>query len=414
MSATDQLRHDTGDGRQVAVDGDLTTGQDSIWVTDEVVRVAWLAIAVVTFIASMALIYQPSLATTTDALSTVLPWPMFAATLFVFVRAFSEGDSPVHRMLGPARLVAVGTWSALVLIEDDWSIYSLALFSVCFSATIRLGMVLAAVATAAWAASYLLQGVTPWVIVLPLGVFALSSLLTGALHSSIELNDRQAELIRELTETRMELATVERSRGMLEERARFAAEIHDTLAQGFTSIVLLSRAGQRGGDGEAKLAAIESTALENLDAARRLIDAVEPAELDSGSLPDALSRQVDQTVPTDMAAEFRVVGHPRQLTGAVEVTLLRAAQEALLNVRTHSRADRVDVTLSYLDGVVALDVRDDGVGFETGTVSDRGELTGGQGLQMLSRRAEALAGELTIEANEGGGSVVSVLLPVGA
>ncbi|MGI9595376.1 MAG: sensor histidine kinase, partial [Acidimicrobiales bacterium] len=218
-------------------------------------------------------------------------------------------------------------------------------------------------------------------------------------------------LISELTRTRQQLADSERSKGVLEERARFAGEIHDTLAQGFTSIVLVSRAALRAGDTERALLSIEGTALENLDAARRLVDAIRPPELAIASLPDALDRQVSASLPTDVRSQFQVVGQPRSLNGTVEVTLLRATQEALLNIRNHADARHVHVTLSYLDDVVALDVRDDGVGFVDGEVEDRGRLTGGQGLRALEERARSLAGELTIEAVETGGSVLSVLLP---
>lgn len=141
------------------------------------------------------------------------------------------------------------------------------------------------------------------------------------------------------------------------------------------------------------------------------MDGSRPAELDTASPPDALNRQLSTSLPADIESVFEVVGQPRSLSGTVEVTLLRATQEALLNIRSHAQADHVHVTLSYLDDLVALDVRDDGIGFEPDEVHDRGELTGGQGLRALGERARSLSGNLTIEATESGGSVVSVLLP---
>ena len=92
--------------------------------------------------------------------------------------------------------------------------------------------------------------------------------------------------------------------------------------------------------------------------------------------------------------------------------MLRAAKELLLNVTTHSGAREVQVTLSFLGEVVALDVRDDGIGINSGQVSDRGALTGGQGLELLRRRARLLGGDLTLEDDENGGAVVSLHLPV--
>jgi signal transduction histidine kinase len=228
------------------------------------------------------------------------------------------------------------------------------------------------------------------------------------------LNDEQAALIDQLQATRAELAESERSKGVLEERARMAGEIHDTLAQGFTSIVLLSRAARRSGATAEQLAAIETTAQENLDASRRLIDAMRPPELEAVSLRDAVGRHVSSAAGNGFVTDFDVVGTPRPLPGAVEVTILRATQELTANVVAHANAERMDVNLSYLDDVVVLDVRDDGVGFARGNVSDRGSLTGGQGLDALCRRAESLGGQLSVAAGADGGSALSLVLPAGA
>lgn len=193
-----------------------------------------------------------------------------------------------------------------------------------------------------------------------------------------------------------------------------AGEIHDKLAQGFTSLVLLARAGRRSTDLDGALAAIEATAEEHLEQARRIVAATDLDEFEGTSLREAIDRHVATAVPEGVTTEFRVVGTPRRLTGDIEVTLLRATQEALRNVVAHAGASNVEVTLSYLGDSVALDVRDDGVGFVAGQVTDRGTLTGGQGLETLSRRARALSGELTVESGENRGSVVSLLLPIGA
>ncbi len=199
---------------------------------------------------------------------------------------------------------------------------------------------------------------------------------------------------------------------MLAERARFAGEIQDTLAQGFTSIVVLSRAAGRTGDLTDALTEIESVAQDHLAAARRLVAAVGPADLDSLSLADAMRRQLDQTIdPASTKAHFEVNGDAARLPAEVEVTLFRGLQEALLNVRKHAEATTVYVTLSYLGDVVALDVRDDGRGFTVGSVADHGGLTGGQGLRALRHRTEALGGELTIESTVPAGSAVSLQFP---
>jgi signal transduction histidine kinase len=192
-----------------------------------------------------------------------------------------------------------------------------------------------------------------------------------------------------------------------------AGEIHDTLAQGFTSIVLLARAGKRSTvDTEDTLESIEVTAQENLNTARRLVESSPPGELEEVSLPDALRRHLLVSRPEQVAGGLEVIGKPRSLPGSVETVLLRAAQEGIRNACTHARPNRVEVTLSYLDHVVELGVRDDGIGLKEGGVRDRGTLTGGQGLATLGRRVESLSGNLKIEPGDEGGSVLTVQLPV--
>ena len=194
-----------------------------------------------------------------------------------------------------------------------------------------------------------------------------------------------------------------------------AGEIHDTLAQGFTSIVLVARAGRRAtANTEDALASIEATAQENLHTARRLVESSRPDELHEVSLPDALRRHLHVSLPDHVGGELEIVGTPHSLPGSVETVLLRAAQEGIRNACTHAQPSRVDVTLSYLEDVVTLGVRDNGIGLDEGEVRDRGTLTGGQGLATLTRRVESLSGRLTIEPGDDHGSVLTVQLPVGS
>jgi signal transduction histidine kinase len=192
-----------------------------------------------------------------------------------------------------------------------------------------------------------------------------------------------------------------------------AGEIHDTLAQGFTSIVLLARAGTRSTvDTGDILGSIETTAQESLDTARRLVESSRPDELDQVSLPDALRRHLQLSLPDHVSGELEIVGTPHSLPGSVETVLLRAAQEGIRNACMHAQPNRVDVTLSYLEDVVTLGVRDDGIGLEAGDVHDRGTLTGGQGLATLTRRVESLSGRVKIESGDARGSVLTVQLPM--
>ena len=231
-------------------------------------------------------------------------------------------------------------------------------------------------------------------------------------------SEEQQRLIAKLEETRTELAAAEREAGMLAERHRLARDIHDTLAQGFTSIVMLMEAA------EAELAAdpgksriyidqARSTARESLTEARGLRWALRSERLIGDSLVEALRSVVNQlSEETSTRAELVVTGEPRQLPPATEECLLRVTQEALANIRKHADASRVTVTVSFLDDDVALDVRDDGVGFEPAILVSTGDgLTGGMGLGLMLERVEQIGGTRAIESNTGEGTSVVVQLP---
>ena len=110
-----------------------------------------------------------------------------------------------------------------------------------------------------------------------------------------------------------------------------------------------------------------------------------------------------------VAAEVRTTGDAHALHPEVEVTLLRVAQEALANVAKHAGASRAWVTLSYMEDVVTLDVRDDGAGFLPAEPAEG--RVGGFGLIAMRQRVNRLAGQLEIESAPGAGTVVSASLP---
>ena len=207
------------------------------------------------------------------------------------------------------------------------------------------------------------------------------------------------------------LAAAERRAGILEERQRLAREIHDTLAQGFAAIVMhLEQADVAAGSAGTARPHVDfarSIARENLEEARRMLTALRPELLDKeGGLGAAIQRVSGEwSTRAEIPCTAHVTGDPLMLHPEVEVMLLRATQELLANVRKHSRAKHVTVTLSYISDVVALDVRDDGAGF----VPDAG--TAGFGLRGLRERAEQLAGTVEVESTPGEGTTVSVTIP---
>ncbi|WP_344154053.1 sensor histidine kinase [Kribbella yunnanensis] len=259
-----------------------------------------------------------------------------------------------------------------------------------------------------WAAFW---QILPWML-----VSLVVSLLFGIwIERVIAESQQRAVLIDELHAARDELAEAHHSAGVMAERERMAREIHDTLAQGMTSIVMLSQTGAaelaRGGDGvAARLAQIEATARENLAEARALVAAFTPVVLSEATLTEVLRRQgerfaaetgVDVQVLLDLD-ESEVVALPQ----SQQVVLLRAAQEALANIRKHARATSVLITLGLSEGRVSISIRDDGSGFSVA------EPSMGFGLAAMRGRVEESGGTVQVESSPGHGTTVQVLIPV--
>ncbi|MET8147730.1 sensor histidine kinase [Actinoplanes sp. NPDC049668] len=219
-----------------------------------------------------------------------------------------------------------------------------------------------------------------------------------------EQSAERAVLIAELESSRAEVARLSHEAGVAAERARLAGEIHDTLAQGFTSIVTLLQAADPGLADE-RLALAVRTARENLAESRSLVAALSPSALAAGSLPDAVRRQAARfTEETGTAATCRITGAARPLPTAVEVVLLRAAQEALANARRHADAENVTVLLAFGADRVRLVVRDDGRGFEPAAAH-------GFGVAGMRARAEQVDGTVAVHSDPGAGTVVEVEVP---
>jgi signal transduction histidine kinase len=215
-----------------------------------------------------------------------------------------------------------------------------------------------------------------------------------------------------------------RQAGALRERQRLSREIHDTLAQGFTSILMsltaaeMARPQAESDPMRRHLESSRRTARECLAEARRLVWALRPGALDRHSLPTALdSLARGWSAEANVEARVVVTGSQRRLLPEVEAVLLRAAQEALSNVRKHACASRVLLTLSFMDESVALDIRDDGAGFDPARLVQVGEDRsdgGGFGLVAMRERVEELGGTLSVESTPGKGTTLAAELPITA
>lgn len=252
----------------------------------------------------------------------------------------------------------------------------------------------------------------PLAVVLQIGIsLAISMLLGLYIDRIIKESAGRAATIEELERTRAELAAVSHDAGVLAERERLAREIHDTLAQGFTSVLMLVELAESEVDTDLaaarrRLAVAGEAVRQNLAEARSLVAALTPVDLQAAPLPEALGRLVDRyRGEAGQPATLEVDGTPRVLPAATEVVLLRAAQESLANVRKHAGACAVTVSLRYAAGA-ELEVADDGTGFvQDGTPSP------GYGLAGMRRRVEEAGGVLQVTSRPGAGTTVRVVLP---
>lgn len=315
------------------------------------------------WVLALAVVWMAS--TFVSAAFVWIAFPLFFLVLFA-----------LGRVAGPLVLGAVALWAVLapLLAREQWSL--------------GIGEVLG-----------------------PL-VGAVFSLIAHAVYRRLLIEtDRNRQLVAQLRAAQSELADSERRKGIAEERQRLAQDIHDTLAQGLNSIVLLGR-GARGAHPEAteSFSRIEDTARENLADARRLVrdlaDRVPRTTLEQ-ALRAVISRA--EMLGESPRWELRVDGTPRELAPAQVETLHRAAQSLVANVQRHAEAERCVLTLAWWPGRVSLDVVDDGRGFDPSAPTSSPE--GGDGLRLLRTRLSRAGGTVAIDSAPGEGTTVGLTLP---
>lgn len=265
-----------------------------------------------------------------------------------------------------------------------------------------------------------------WVFVPMVFALLLGAYITGIIAQS----RRRSALIEELTRTRSQLAAERHEAGVHTERERLATEIHDTLAQGFTSILMVTQTARalldRSSTGkhdavDEQLDLIERTARENLAEARTLVAALTPPDLAEHGLVEALVRLAerhtrDTGVPVTVTVADQGPGRSGAAAGVgatgpalaarqIDVVLLRAVQEALTNIRRHAGASSVRIELGRDAGQATLAVTDDGQGFDAASVRE------GFGLSGLRSRASTFGGQFTVDSRSGHGTTVRLRLP---
>ncbi|MEU3722944.1 sensor histidine kinase [Streptomyces sp. NPDC031705] len=282
-----------------------------------------------------------------------------------------------------------------------------------FTATARAAIVLSGAAAAATVAGSSVRSAD---VLTGNGVFTLIGYATGVLVGMLVhrlMEDAEARALRlseQLEHTRQRLAEAHRREGATAERERLAREIHDTLAQGFASIIVLAEAARAGVRTEPERAAqqllsIERTARENFAEARVLVGSAPQSGLTPGSVAATLRRTLDrfaQDTGLTVEAELPEIACDQQ----TRIALLRCTQESLANVRKHAGASTVGVVLAGLPDAVELEITDDGRGF---VVDD----SRGFGLDGMRKRMAELGGALTVTSSLGDGTRVLATIPHG-
>ncbi|WP_329391732.1 sensor histidine kinase (plasmid) [Streptomyces sp. NBC_01351] len=326
------------------------------------------------------------------------------ASCYTAVRRFP--DNPVLRPQAYLALLALGLGAMGGLPGGGAALFIVSLPQFWLFATgVRASIVLSGAAAAATVVGSTLRGdesLTGNVVFIFIGYAA--SVLTGLLiHRLVADGDARAGMLgAELESAQARLAEAHRQQGAADERERMAREIHDTLAQGFASIIVLAEAArstvtsdpERTGQ---QLVSIEQTARENFAEARVLVGSAPQSGLAPGSVAVTLRRTLDRfTQDTGLTVEAELppdVACDQQ----TRIALLRCTQESLANVRKHAAATTVGVVLTQHPHAIELEITDDGRGF---VVED----SRGFGLDGMRKRLAELDGDLTVTSSLGDGT----------
>ncbi len=352
--------------------------------------------------------------------------PAAVTTVAVVIGALYAGGAarPAVREQPRAAVLWLGvltaTWLVLVALTPDgvWLAFPLFFLQMHLLA-VRPGLLAVALTTAAAVGGYAWHrgALAPAAAIGPVIGAAVAVAVVLGYQALARESEQRRLLVEELTATRAELAAAERAAGASGERERLAREIHDTLAQGLSSIQLLLRAAGRALPGEFSVAAdhvevARSTAQENLAEARRFVRELTPPALVAASLPAALERLcATVTAREGITVTLHLSGEPAPVPTPHEVALLRVAQAALANTVAHAGARRADLTLTSMADRVSLDVVDDGGGFDPAAVPPAGAGDSGFGLAAMRVRVVELGGDLAVESAPGAGTAIAVSFP---
>ncbi|MFN4000762.1 sensor histidine kinase [Microcella sp.] len=223
-----------------------------------------------------------------------------------------------------------------------------------------------------------------------------------------ELGERNGRLLAELQGAQSQIATLNREAGATAEREHLARELHDTIAQDLTGLVMLAQRARRElGDSET-LRMIEENARATLAETRALVAASAALGDESTDLASALHRLAERFSRETGVAVTCEVAVGLALDRETEVVVLRCVQEALGNARKHARASRISIAVTIPDGDghrVRVAITDDGIGFDPDSARD------GFGLSGMTDRLALVHGTLTVRSAPGTGTTLVAELP---
>lgn len=314
----------------------------------------------------------------------------------------------------------VGLWTALVVQAPSFAWVAVPLAFVALRvlpfAGARIVIVLMlGVVIVTW--STMQDRIDPTVVAGPLVVATLAVIAYRSLERE---SDTRRELLHELQDAQADLAEAQHAAGAVSERARISRDIHDSVAQGLSSINLLLQAAEQRWDETATareyVRQASRTARDSLDEVRHVVDDLASNNLADGAgaaLPEALARTCEQIAgESAVTTDFQVHGNPTPVTPDAATALVRSARGALANVVEHSGATHATVSLTYQPDSVLLDVRDNGSGFDQTRVRSRSKR--GNGLTGIEGRARLFGGHATVESTPGEGTALAVSIPLAA
>lgn len=330
---------------------------------------------------------------------------------FLNISTLRIGDNPKHGALYLVPGWAI--WAGLISLTADSLLLIGLFFPLVFSRfPIRWAIGITIFQTLGLYFLYImLYSTEHWFLILMmvLGLLTISTIIGAFISSIIKQSADRQRLIEELTRSRANLMRVEREAGRLYERQRLARDIHDTLAQHFTSIIMHLAAAKHSNVGtiQTQVQQAEESAREGLDEIRRIVSDMQPELFEKASLIEAVEELAARwSAENGVQVKMKVTGTPRSLTPSAETALLRISQEAMHNINKHAQAKNVKITFSYMEDLFVMDIADDGQGFEPSKIKN------GFGMKTMRDRAEELGGTLTIESEQGIGTAIAVSIPI--